>query len=222
MKPARRLWPPYSEGSRPAASTKRLTICPMLKGVSASGNTRPPRPIRRKTGPLVVPADDSQSFTASTGHAFRPRTIGTTAPWPSWSVLERRICTRSPSATSSRSSTSSIARVDLLIAPPKPTRSSAKSRLPPSESGTCSSSERSRSLVRGFFCFGATPSLRRMPRSVVRTPLLLWPLDPPSPGGRSVSYLRSSSGPNHSDGSHPGADDPALSSESAPQDNHRR
>ncbi len=60
------------------------------KLILSSLKTRPPRPIRRKTGPVVISADAIQSFTASTGHAFRPRTTGTTAPWLSWSVLERR------------------------------------------------------------------------------------------------------------------------------------
>jgi hypothetical protein len=59
----------------------------------------------RNTGPSMMPPTASQSRTAATGQAIDPRQTATTAPPPSWSVLDRRILTRRPCGHSSISAT---------------------------------------------------------------------------------------------------------------------
>src|ERR1035437_8372320 len=171
-RPARSECPAYSAGSRPAFWAARWTMRATPRSLSRCRETTPCRDTGRNSGPAAIPASDRHATTARTGQVlgWRPRGMPTSRPWPSWSVLPRRIRTRSPSSVSSRSSTSSETSSLRRKPPLKPSRSRARSRAPARPVGSvAASSWRSSAVSRAVFWVGAVPRARQIPAIVART-----------------------------------------------------
>jgi hypothetical protein len=109
-----------------------------------------------------MPEASSHARTAFTGQATEPLTIAIVEPMLSWSVLLRRMHTRSPPPSQNSRSASSERR----NAPAKPSKSSARSRsaLTP-RLRTVLTMAMIRSAVAGALRTGAAPSDRRIRRS---------------------------------------------------------
>src|ERR1700758_4197578 len=69
---------------------------PKAPGSAGGYLLRLPLPIGRNSGPVVTLEASSQARTAFTGQATEPGTIAMVWPAPSWSVFDRRTCTRIP------------------------------------------------------------------------------------------------------------------------------
>lgn len=130
--PARRERPAYFAGSSPALRASFLTMRATSPPEGAEGRIWPCRVMERNTGPLATPACSIQAWTARSGHVsgFDPKGMPTFRPWASWSVLERRSVTVSPSRVKSKSPASSATSSERLNAPANPSRISARSRVP--------------------------------------------------------------------------------------------
>jgi len=113
----------------------------------------------------------SQALRLRTGQvdSSAPNWIPTWRPFASWSVFDRRKLITKPSGVNLRSVNSKAASSDRRHAPAKPTRSSARSRAPPSPRGLCSIILRLSDASRASFPCWAVPMAQRMPLSVSLT-----------------------------------------------------
>jgi hypothetical protein len=86
---------------------------------------------RYNKAPDSVAEASIQARRTRTGHVsgFEPYGIPTLRPWPSWSVLERRNVTTTPSDVKAQSSISSPASSDRRKAPANPSSNTARSRI---------------------------------------------------------------------------------------------